>query len=175
MKGVLKPFITSKPETARIAAGLAMMTLLGAVWAAETPSKGYLSRMGPPALRFSPPPKPPVLFLGSHPGTFTPPSVFVTEFAAATNAIRALQTNIVVPLPAVLTPAASGPSRQGTTNQNKAAERPTESNDLTLQVLVKYFAEKTPNFPLSPLKEPMGFQMPLKGTNSQSAANSHPK
>ena len=175
MKPVLKPFLIAKPEAARIAAGLAMLALLGTSFAAEIQSKGYLSKMGPPGLRFSSPPKPPVLSMGSHPGTYTPPSVFVTEFATATNAIRAIQTNIMSPHSAALNSAAFEPSHNAATNRTKVVERPTESNDLTLQVLVKYFAQKKSNVPPSPLVEPIGFRMPVKDTNAPSSATIQPK
>lgn len=151
----------------RVAATLAVASVLGTAFAAEVQPKGYLSKTSPVGLRFSPPPKPPVLSIGAQPGTYTPPPVFVKDFLSPTNAPAPVLTNALLPRVTLSVPPAPVPesSTNQPTNSVKAVESPLQTNALQLQVLVKYFAETNANPRLAKLGEPINFRMPVPATN----------
>ena len=138
-----------------------------------TPTRGYLSQLPPPGLRFAAPPKPPVAYLPPLPITYDPQPVFSSEFAPPTTDLPS--PRMAVPAssdpPALSVPFAALTSNFNTNRTGSIPSGPVDMASVSPQMLVRFFQSGKPRDIELLLTNAVSFRVPVQDEKKSSSAS----
>ncbi len=136
-------------------------------------SRGYLSQLPPPGLRFAAPPKPPVAYLPPLPITYDPQPVISSEFAPPTTDLISPRT--VLPSssepPVMNVPFAALTSNFNTNRTGNIPSGPVDVASVSPQMLVRFFQSGKPRDIELILTNAVSFRVPVQDYKPSSSAS----
>ena len=141
--------------------------------ARSSTTRGYLSQLPPPGLRFAAPPKPPVAYLPPLPITYDPQPVFSSEFAPPTTDL--VSPRMALPSssepPVMNVPFAALTSNFNTNRTGNIPSGPVDVASVSPQMLVRFFQSGKPRDIELLLTNAVSFRVPVQGEKPSSSAS----